>query len=187
MTQTTKYYTYAHYRKDNGNIFYIGLGKDGRCYSTRGRNKHWINITNKTEYDVKILSYWNTREEAGLHEQLLISIFRDISDSLVNICDGGISNHLPGKLNGMFGKKHSDAAKQKIRERRKTQTFSLETRAKISKANAGSNNAMYGVKRPEVNERSNKHVMCPHCEIEGQFLAMKRWHFDNCKYMNRKE
>ena len=27
----------------------------------------------------------------------------------------------------------------------------------------------------------NKKIKCPHCDKEGQKLAMKRWHFNNCK------
>ena len=23
---------------------------------------------------------------------------------------------------------------------------------------------------------------CPHCKKQGQLVALKRWHFDNCKF-----
>lgn len=32
-----------------------------------------------------------------------------------------------------------------------------------------------------VNDNVRKKVVCPHCKKEGQELAMKRYHFDNCK------
>ncbi|MDA3781469.1 MAG: NUMOD3 domain-containing DNA-binding protein [Bacteroidales bacterium] len=41
-------------------------------------------------------------------------------------------NNKSGKNNPMFGKKHSDETKEKIREKRKTQTFTKETRNKMS-------------------------------------------------------
>lgn len=32
-----------------------------------------------------------------------------------------------------------------------------------------------------INDNVKKKVVCPHCKKEGQELAMKRYHFDNCK------
>lgn len=33
----------------------------------------------------------------------------------------------------------------------------------------------------EKAEKNNATSSCPHCGKEGQYRAMKRWHFDNCK------
>lgn len=30
--------------------------------------------------------------------------------------------------------------------------------------------------------KNNAKTICPHCKKEGQYRAMKRWHFDNCKH-----
>ena len=32
-----------------------------------------------------------------------------------------------------------------------------------------------------MSARNNAIASCPHCGKEGQYRAMKRWHFDNCK------
>ena len=133
------YYTYLHTRNDTGKVFYIGKGQGKRCYNKKSRNKWWKHIESKAGRTVEILAYWNTNKEACEHERLLIACFRDMGYELVNICDGGEGNGLPGKLNGMYGKTHSEEA-----------------------------------------ERSNEQVTCPHCNKTGQFLAMRRWHFNKC-------
>ena len=174
------YYTYLHTRNDTGKVFYIGKGQGKRCYNKKSRNKWWKHIESKAGRTVEILAYWNTNKEACEHERLLIACFRDMGYELVNICDGGEGNGLPGKLNGMYGKTHSEEARAKQRARRLSQVFNEETFYKISVANTGAGNGMYGVKRPEVAERSNEQVTCPHCNKTGQFLAMRRWHFNKC-------
>jgi len=45
-------------------------------------------------------------------------------------------------------------------------------------ANDGWFNSEYGQLQASKN---NGHSLCPHCFKEGQYRAMKRWHFDNCK------
>jgi len=37
----------------------------------------------------------------------------------------------------------------------------------------------------EVKEKLRKKVTCPHCDKTGGVCAMKRWHFDNCKYKTK--
>ena len=65
--------------------------------------------------------------------------------------------------------------KQKISNSRKANGkpwLSSETRAKISQSLSGKK---YG--KDEV-------IKCPHCSKAGGKKAMKRWHFDNCKFYN---
>ena len=85
-----KFYTYIHYRKDNGQPFYIGKGQELRAFDKhRSYNKHWTRISNKCGFDAKIITEWATEQEAFEHEKLLISCFRDLGFMLVNQCDGG--------------------------------------------------------------------------------------------------
>lgn len=37
----------------------------------------------------------------------------------------------------------------------------------------------------ETKEKLRRKVTCPHCNKEGGICAMKRWHFDNCKFKKR--
>ena len=51
-------YVYKHIRKDNNEIFYIGIGNDDsyeRAYQTKSRNIFWKHIVNKTDYFVEII------------------------------------------------------------------------------------------------------------------------------------
>ena len=59
------------------------------------------------------------------------------------------------------GKKHSEETKQKMRKPK-----SEETKQKMSENKKG---------------KKQKNIKCPHCNKEGGFCVMKRWHFNNCK------
>jgi group I intron endonuclease len=163
------FYTYAHYKPESNELFYIGKGTRNRYLSKSNRNKHWTNIVNKYGFVSKILAWWKTEEEALEHEKLLIASLKEIGVSLCNATDGG---------EGISGFKHSQEVKEhmsKVRKGihfRKTYNISDETRfkmsksqtgrkhsenvrKKISKANAGQNNAMYG--KPS---QKRKQVIC---------------------------
>lgn len=88
------------------------------------------------------------------------------------------------------GRKHSDISIQKIKEARKKQVISKETRIKMSQTRKG-RKLTWDTKNltPEANEKRSKALkdiskpkfQCPHCGRTGGNPAMKRWHFDNCK------
>lgn len=88
------------------------------------------------------------------------------------------------------GRKHTDEAKQKIKEARSKQVITNETRQKMSstrkgkkltwntnsvtkEANEKRSQTMSGISKPKIK--------CPHCAKEGGGPQMKQWHFDNCK------
>ncbi len=64
---------YQHRRKDTGEIFYIGIGKDiRRAYSTEGRNARWQDIVSQSGYSIEILHKDIERDEAEAIEKSLI-------------------------------------------------------------------------------------------------------------------
>ena len=67
-----EYYLYRHIRLDTNRVFYIGIGKS-RCYSRAksklDRNKHWINITRKTDYAIEIIVDSLSKDEAEQKEK----------------------------------------------------------------------------------------------------------------------
>jgi hypothetical protein len=85
-----------------------------------------------------------------------------------------------GELNSMYGRKHSEDSRQKMRDN--TNHF-------------GENNPMYGYKWSDEQREAQrqkitgkKHpnrqktiVKCPHCSKEGVNYNMTRYHFDKCK------
>ena len=57
-------YVYGHYKKDTGELFYIGKGSGKRAWRPDKRNRHWQYVVNKHGYVVKILEDNLTDEEA---------------------------------------------------------------------------------------------------------------------------
>lgn len=55
---------YAHYKKSNNEIFYIGYGDFDRPHSKSGRNQHWHNVVKKHDYLVEILETNLSLEQA---------------------------------------------------------------------------------------------------------------------------
>ena len=108
------FYTYAHYKKDNNEIFYIGKGKGNRYkLKDNRRNIYWKRIVAKHGIEPRILAYWNTEEEALSHEKLLISCFRDMGYKLTNLTDGG---------EGVSGLEFTEKHKQKLKIARQGKT-----------------------------------------------------------------
>ena len=101
-------YVYRHIRLDKNEVFYIGIGKDSdsnyrRAYVKEGRNSHWINITNITDYEIEIIIDNLTWEEAAVKEIEFISLYGryDIGHgTLVNQTDGGTGGSDGGKAKG---------------------------------------------------------------------------------------
>lgn len=100
------FYVYLHRRVDNKTIFYIGKGKDRRAWRKTGRNAHWTNIANKTDFTIEILEQNLSEEDAFSVECELIDFFHNMGCPLVNKTGGG---------EGSSGFKHSTETKQLIR------------------------------------------------------------------------
>lgn len=89
------------------------------------------------------------------------------------------------------GRKHTEEAKEKIREARKKQNssgwnWSEESRKRKSEAMTGrvlSEEHKEKIKKSKKSNNVRNIVICPYCNKQGQEAAMKRWHFDNCKDM----
>ena len=48
-----KFYVYAHIRKDNNQIFYIGKGYGRRVFKKENRNAYWKNIVNDDSVNIR--------------------------------------------------------------------------------------------------------------------------------------
>jgi len=163
------FYTYAHYKPLTNELFYIGKGKLNRHLSKNSRNKHWHHIVNKHGFVSKILAWWDSEQEALEHEKLLIASFKDLGISLCNVTEGGdgisgfkhtqeTKNAFSTKRKGIHFRKTYDiteATRTKMRNSQLGRKHPEEVKKKISEANAGSNNAMYG--KPSATRRK---VLC---------------------------
>ena len=181
---------YQHRRGDTNEVFYIGIGKSReRAYRTSNRNKYWHNTVNKVGYEVDILLEEISWENACEIEKGMIAAYgrKDLgTGQLVNLTDGG---------EGGVGAVRSVETKAKLVKTSKAKGVYEN----ISKRQAGDNNV---AKREEVkrkiaksvsdlwknpeyvkNRKPQQQVKCPHCQKEGANQIMKRWHFENCKYL----
>lgn len=137
------YTVYLHRNIFNSKV-YVGITKQD--VNKRWKNGHgytkckkFYNAILKYGWDsFEHIIFWRTnKEKAILLEKILIRYYRDKSLSY-NITEGG-ENNIPS----MLGKHHTEEAKKKISKagRRKC---SEEKKKKISIANSGNRNGMYG-------------------------------------------
>ena len=146
-----KYVVYlTHYKGDLLPPYYIGSTTEEKIlsgdYFGSVRSKKWKNNfyyeieINKDLFEVKILSYHNSRIEA-LEEELRIQIINDVvkstdyfNESLASI-NGYFGHDVSGKNHPQYGKKLSEEQKNKFTFKGRTQ--SIESRRKISESNKG--------------------------------------------------
>lgn len=170
-----QWYVYKHVRLDKNEPFYIGIGSTknyARAFSRSIRNGIWEKITNKTEYSVEILYENLTIEEAKSIEVELISKYGKIKTGgiLSNITDGG---------DGISGMKHSEETKRIIREKRKNQIFSDETKNHLSKVRMCNKCALGKKHSKEKNELKSKNQRGKfggtiiRSDIEGNIVEFK--------------
>jgi hypothetical protein len=129
LTKSTSYMTYAHYRNDTNQIFYIGKGSGNRPFNTFNRSKYWKSVAEKHGYSIKILAQWNNENDAFVHEEFLISYFRNAGHPLVNSSSGG--------RGGSTGAIRTQEFKDQVSARFKGIPKTEETKKKLSLAKLG--------------------------------------------------
>ena len=161
-----KYYVYAHYRPNDGKIFYIGKGCDRRAYEHESRNKHWRAIVKKYGgFTVEII-----------HDDLDDTLAKMLECSYIHcygredLKEGPLANKTDGG-EGTSGRKYSKETRAKIGAYSKTRRHTEETKTKISKSVGGANHPNFGkkhgkstlkkmsmVKRGKLNPRFGIHL-----------------------------
>ena len=120
---------YLHKRKDDGIVFYVGIGKKARPKSLSGRNIHWKNTVTKHGYIIELLHTGLNREEAIKKEIELIAFYRDVCGTiLTNQSTGG---------DGAAGCYISPETRLKMRKSQLGKVQPLQVIEKIKAANTG--------------------------------------------------
>jgi hypothetical protein len=136
------FYVYAHYRKTDNSLFYIGVASSQKRFtSTYSRNQLWKNIVDKNVFYYKILFEFDCFSKCFEKEKELIKKYGRIdlkTGFLCNMTDGGegclnlskVSKDKISKSNK--GKKRNDFVKENMRKRMLGTKISEETRKKMS-------------------------------------------------------
>lgn len=191
------FYVYVHRKSTTNEIFYVGKGKGDRAWDftkTGNRSSHWRRTVEKHGASVELVGVGLQEWYAFELEIELIALYgrADLGlGKLTNKTDGGdgtagaiiseehkLKVSLANKGNtNMLGKKHSQATKDKIREKQfspeakerlkelhsnhKGWTASTETRLNMSKARKGvplSEQGRINVKNGWLKRRSNDSI-----------------------------
>jgi hypothetical protein len=77
-----KFCIYTH--SIEGVVFYVGKGSPSRPFSAVGRNARWKELTRNTDYDVEIISWFASEQDAYAAERLLIEMYRPSCNIVYN-------------------------------------------------------------------------------------------------------
>lgn len=88
-----------------------------------------------------------------------------------------------GKNNSFYGKKHTEENRIKCGAKNRGKKASKETIGKL-KLRKNHNTPHCEEVKLKISEavKNLPKVKCPHCNKEGGQSAMKRWHFDRCRF-----
>lgn len=114
--QNYNFYVYIHIRPDINEPFYVGKGKNNRCKTKYGRNRHWHNIVNKNNniFEYKIIFENLTEEQALLKENEVEKELKEKGYKLVNIAKTGEKGSSGVKMTDSHKKALSKAIKGRI-------------------------------------------------------------------------
>ena len=143
-------YVYRHIRLDENEPFYIGIGSDEkykRAFERTRRNTHWNRIANVSSYEVEILMYDLTWEQACKKEIEFIELYgrRDLNTgTLVNLTGGG---------DGAYKTFPSLETRKKLSDKAKGKIYKQITKNRIS-------STLKELYRDSENHPRSKKVIC---------------------------
>ena len=187
-----KYYIGCHCTEDI-NDSYLGSGK---------HLKSAIKKYGRENFVKEILYIFDNKEDM-FNKEIEIVNEDFVNDPMTyNLKQGGSGGN-PGIVGAFFGKKHKADSIERIRKASLKQVTTPEKRLRlsinnwakkdpkshreqVSKANKGiPKSESHKEKLRQINLGKKHNVIsCPHCGKEGGERAIKRWHFDNCKYIS---
>lgn len=154
-----EFYVYAWFFVSTNEVFYIGKGKNNRCFEIhKSRNAYFKNIVDKYKDDVKVKILFDnlSEDEAFNLEKRLIKEYWDKGQCKANFHEGGrggntgnydnpersrklseAASKRTGERCGMYGKHHTEETKEKLRKANIGKHLSEEHKQKLIKANTG--------------------------------------------------
>lgn len=167
-TRKQDYCVYVHYYESWTNPFYVGMGNLKRPFNIKigSRSDNWSNRIKKDgKPNVKIVSYFDTKEAAALAEISVISYLKSKGVKLENVLLGGIGAlGRKGSLHPMYGLSHTQESRNKMSE-------------SLKGLMAGEKNPMYGMsgeKNPMYGKNHSEEAKKKQSEIKkGVYVGDK--------------
>lgn len=186
-----KYYVYEWFKKETGEIFYVGKGCGNRVTSNKNRNEYFKNIRKKYDCDYRIV-YDNLSEEESynleleygtkLKEQGLAKacyVLGKTNKFISSETKRKIAKTLTGKPSSNKGRKTSREQKEKLRlshlgkkqapetiEKRRISMLGSkrtdETKRKLSQSKIGKKNPMFNKKQSEETVEKRREKLINH-------------------------
>ncbi|NJO48271.1 MAG: hypothetical protein HC840_00985 [Leptolyngbyaceae cyanobacterium RM2_2_4] len=136
-----KFYVYIHIDPRDKSVRYVGKGTGDRAWRLKrrsGKHKSWLkSLESKGLLPViEIVEYFSSEKEALTKEADLIKSFMISEPKFCNMIDGGIGCP-SGSRHPMFGRKHTEETKLKMRKSGKGKRKSAQHRENIGLAHKG--------------------------------------------------
>lgn len=176
------FYVYAHKRKDNGEVFYIGKGSHRRAWSKAGRTTLWRFIANQSGFNIEILKEKLTEKQAYSLEEKLIDKYGRLTKG-----NGCLTNVMSGHNDTSY----LDSKKAKIDNKKKYLLVNVTTLEKKYFTYPQMTNSGINYKRVIVNGRmsagwiSNKTFKTHGHEYYKNFLERRKDNQEIRTFVNR--
>lgn len=178
------YYVYAYLRTD-GSPYYIGKGKGNRAWVQHRDIKNKSGVWTPSDPNRIVILERNLTNLGSLALERRYILWygrRDINTGILhNRTDGGdgginaspevnLKKARPGKLNGMYGKNHTQEVKD-----------AQSKRAKGNKSKTGLVTPPSARKNMSESAKKKPRLVCIHCRGSFTTTNHTRWHGNNCK------
>lgn len=130
------YYVYIHSGSD-GTPYYVGMGKNNRAHTFKGRSHQWHIAVYKNGFNVIFVKAGLLRDEAFKLEKETIAELRNNGVALVNATEGGLGRLQKGQSFWPKGKKRPPEFCKAISERRLGKRASPEVSEKLRRLAIG--------------------------------------------------
>lgn len=186
------YYTYrlTFQQFDQGiKQYYMGyrgcstIPKFDNYYSSSKLVKNWLKKNDFNSVTKKILGLYLTEYEAlskevRYHSKLKVDTNKAFLNQARQTSTAFLYDNTGRIQTSESNRKRSEALKGKNRFTEQGLTALKTYQTQIRKR---SNSEIESLRKAAI-ERNSRKVICPYCNKEGQLPAMRRWHFENCKF-----